>query len=221
MPENNATISLVRRGISDPARLYPAVTRRLRSLGWRDSFPVASHAVRQRASRILISNAALSFWTSAGRRDPAFGPIYSEREISGRRPRAIDTPQTDDAPAPSDEVPKAASPQLPTKPAGRRRAINELVDGVQELGFGLLEDFLPDSTMQAVREEFDSLPAEPNAMMGNGAALYSLLLTYTNGPHRRTPFGTTAAQGSFRESAMFMFYDEYTRRDLLANLFRR
>lgn len=48
----------------------------------------------------------------------------------------------------------------------------------------------------------------------------SLVLTYTNGLHRRTPFGPTARPGSFRESACFMFYDDYSRWDLLSNFAR-
>jgi len=334
-------LGLIRRGLSDPADLRATITSRLRSLWPHDSFP-SFHSVRHRGTRVLINDAALSFWTSAARRDPAFEPIYSGHQIDRPIPPAIDA-------APS-VPPPVSSRNSPTSTAtGRHSAVDRLVDSAQEYGFGLLEDFLPDSKAEAVRREFAALPSEPDMIMGTGAALYertaspeflalfddvirritarvygramdpprtttidrvqlagndtddpntilhidrflpcvkvfyyphpitdidhspygfipgshiinrryiesvresfselpyrarpfsmrnptdnaeqailtggnSLMLTYTNGLHRRTPFGPTAAQGSFRESAMFMFYDDYTRRDLLSNLFRR
>jgi len=46
----------------------------------------------------------------------------------------------------------------------------------------------------------------------------SILLSFTNGLHRRTPFGVSAPMGSFREVAAFVFYNDYTRRSLLSDV---
>lgn len=59
-------------------------------------------------------------------------------------------------------------------------------------------------------------PERPVLTGGN-----SLLLTYTNGLHRRMPFGATAPAGSYREAAVFAFYNDFTRKDLLSNAFRQ
>jgi hypothetical protein len=43
----------------------------------------------------------------------------------------------------------------------------------------------------------------------------SLVVAYTNGLHRRIPFGDDVPLGSYREAACFMFYNLYTRTTLL------
>lgn len=56
-------------------------------------------------------------------------------------------------------------------------------------------------------------PELPILVKGN-----SLVLTYTNGLHRRTPFGGSALPGATREAACFMFYNLHTRLKLLSQV---
>lgn len=100
------------------------------------------------------------------------------------------------------------------------------IRSVQMSPFGFVPEshFIDQAYLDAVREfyrtPYGSRPMAichltqnqevPALVEGN-----SLVLAYTNGLHRRIPFADDAPQGSFRESACFMFYNLYTRSTLL------
>lgn len=88
--------------------------------------------------------------------------------------------------------------------------------------------FINDRYIDKIRSEFKRKPyaSKPFAMenptdnpelpilvQGN-----TLVLAYTNGLHRRTPFGSSATPGAYREAASWMFYNLHTRLRLLSQV---